>query len=63
MTDDDTIDDSGTPYQVKSPTRVWLSKTARQLASMHNMSEVDMARHLLNQQRLKNAGLVQKDES
>jgi hypothetical protein len=63
MNESDDTDDSGTPYQVKSPTRVWLSRTARQLASMHNMSEADMARHLLNQHRLKQAGLVQKDES
>ena len=60
MSDDD---DNGVPYKVVSPTRVWLSATAKQLAAMHNMSQVDMARHLLNQNRLKQAGLVQKDES
>jgi hypothetical protein len=56
-------DDSGVPYKVLSPSKVWLSATAKQLAGMHNMSQVDMARHLLNQHRLKQAGLVQKDES
>jgi hypothetical protein len=61
MNESDDTDDSGTPYEVKSRSRVWLSRTARQLASMHNMSERDMARHLLNQARLKQAGLVQKD--
>ena len=43
------------------PTRVWLSKTARQLAAMAPMSEREMAKHLLEQHRLKQAGLVQKD--
>ena len=50
-----------TPYRVLSPNKVWLSRTARQLASMAPMSERDMAKHLLEQHRLKEAGLVQKD--
>ena len=56
-----TDDDDGPPFKVTSPTRVWLSRTARQLAEMHNMSDEQMAKHLLNQHRLKQAGLVQKD--
>jgi hypothetical protein len=62
MNDPDDTDDSAIPYLVKGPARVWLSKTARQLAEMHKMSETQMARHLLNQHRLKQAGLAQKDE-
>jgi hypothetical protein len=54
-------DDDSVPYKVVSPTRVWLSKTARQLAAMAPMSETAMAKHLLEQHRLKQAGLVQKD--
>jgi 16S rRNA A1518/A1519 N6-dimethyltransferase RsmA/KsgA/DIM1 with predicted DNA glycosylase/AP lyase activity len=54
-------DADNTPYKVLSPTRVWLSETARQLASMHSMSEAEMAKHLLAQHRLKQAGLVQTD--
>jgi hypothetical protein len=61
MNNDDDIDDIDTPYKVVSPTRVWLSKTARQLAAMAPMSETAMAKHLLEQHRLKQAGLVQKD--
>ena len=57
-----TDDDDSVPYRVESPTRVWLSKTARQLAAMTPMTETAMAKHLLNQHRLKQAGLVQKDE-
>jgi hypothetical protein len=53
--------DDGVPYKVLSGTKVWLSRTARQLAEMHNMSERDMAKHLLNQHRLQQAGLVQKN--
>jgi hypothetical protein len=53
--------DDGVPYKVLSATKVWLSRTARQLAEMHNMSEDDMARHLLNQHRLQQSGLVQKN--
>jgi len=54
-------DDDSVPYKVVSPTRVWLSKTARQLAAMAPMSETAMAKHLLERHRLKQAGLVQKD--
>jgi hypothetical protein len=54
------MDDSEQPFKVLSPTKVWLSATARQLASMHNMSEEEMARHLLAQNRLQELGLVQK---
>lgn len=62
MSDDaDDTDDSATPFRVKGPSQVWLSRTARQLAEMHNMTETQMARHLLNQHRLKQAGLIQTD--
>jgi hypothetical protein len=61
MNTDDNSDDDSLPYKVVSPTRVWLSKTARQLAAMAPMSEREMAKHLLEQHRLKQAGLVQRD--
>jgi hypothetical protein len=54
------MDDSEQPFKVLSPTKVWLSATARQLASMHSMSEEEMARHLLAQHRLQELGLVQR---
>jgi hypothetical protein len=54
------MDDSEQPFKVLSPTKVWLSATARQLASMHNMSEEEMAKHLLAQHRLQELGLVQR---
>ena len=47
MSDADDTDDSATPFRVKGASKVWLSRTARQLASMHNMTETQMARHLL----------------
>ena len=56
-----TDDDDGPPFKVVSDSRVWLSRTARSLAEMHSMTDEQMARHLLNQHRLKQAGLVQKD--
>ena len=49
------------PYTIESPTRVRLSPLARELAKMHSMSEVEMARHLLQQHRQRQAGLAQKD--
>jgi hypothetical protein len=55
-----TMDDSDQPFKILSPTKVWLSATARQLAAMHNMSEEQMARHVLAQDRLQELGLVQK---
>jgi hypothetical protein len=57
----ETDDNNDLPYKVVSPSRVWLSKTARQLAAMAPMSEREMAKHLLEQHRLKQAGLVQRD--
>ena len=49
-----------TPFKIVG-SRVWLSRTARQLASMHPMSEHDMEKHLLEQHRLRELGIVQPD--
>jgi hypothetical protein len=54
------MDDSDQPFKILSSTKVWLSQTARQLAAMQNISERDMAKHLLAQERLRELGLVQK---
>jgi hypothetical protein len=55
------MDDSELPFKVLSPTKVWLSATARQLAEMHNMTEAELGKHLLAQARLRELGLIPKD--
>ena len=54
------MDDSEKPYTIHSDTRITLSPTARELCKLQNISERDMARHLLNQHRLEQAGQIQK---
>jgi hypothetical protein len=55
------MDDEGKPFVIESPTRVRLSSVAREMAKMAGMSELEMAKHLLQQHQLQQAGLVQKD--
>jgi hypothetical protein len=48
-------------YTIHSDTKVTLSPQAREMARMHNMSEVELARHLLQQHKLQESGLVQRN--
>ena len=48
------------PYTVHSPTKITLSLTAREMAKMHGMTEIEMARHLLQQDELRKTGLTQQ---
>jgi hypothetical protein len=52
---------SDKPYEILSPTSVKLSALAREMAKMHGMSEIELVRHLLAQDRLRKAGLLQRD--
>jgi hypothetical protein len=51
------MDDSELPFKVLSPTKVWLSATARDMCKAHDMSEMEMCKHLLAQARLRELGL------
>jgi hypothetical protein len=53
--------DDDRPYVIESPTRIRLMPIARDMARMHGMSETEMAQHLLQQNQLQEAGMVQKD--
>jgi hypothetical protein len=53
--------DDGKPYEVLSPTKIRLGPIAREMCKLHSMSETDMARHLLQQHKLRQAGLAQRD--
>jgi hypothetical protein len=55
------INEEHPPFRIESPTKITLGPEARQLAAMNGMSEVDMARHLLQQHALREAGHLQKD--
>ena len=48
------------PYTIHSPTKITLGPVAREMCKLHGMSEVDMARHLLAQEKLRADGLTQK---
>jgi hypothetical protein len=48
------------PYTVHSDTKITLSPLAKEMAKMHGMTELEMAKHLLNQHRLEQAGQTQK---
>jgi hypothetical protein len=50
------------PYTNLSPTKIRLGPIAREICRMHgNMSETEMARHLLQQEKLRQSGLAQKN--
>jgi len=49
------------PYVVESPTRIRLGPIAKELARQHGMSLVEMARHLLEQEKMRDAGLTQRE--
>jgi hypothetical protein len=48
------------PFKIHSPSRITLTTTAREMAKMHGMSEKDLARHLLEQERLRQSGETQQ---
>ncbi len=48
-------------YEVLGPRKIRLSPTAREMAKMHNMTETQLARHLVEQHRLREAGQIQKE--
>jgi hypothetical protein len=52
--------DDEQPYVIHSATRITLSPMAREMAKMHGMTEVQLARHLLDQDRLRREGETQR---
>jgi hypothetical protein len=53
--------DDDRPYVIHSPTKITLKPMAREMCKMHGMSEEQMARHLLQQHKLQESGLIQRD--
>jgi AraC-like DNA-binding protein len=49
------------PYTVLGPGQIQLSPTAREWAQEFGMSETEMARHLIEQDRLRKAGQIHKE--
>jgi hypothetical protein len=49
------------PYLVLGPGQILLSPTAREWAREFGMSENEMAKHLIEQDRLRRAGQIQRD--
>ena len=49
------------PYEVLGPGEIILSPTAREWAREFGMSETAMAKHLIEQDRLRKAGQIQRE--
>jgi hypothetical protein len=49
------------PYEVMGPGQIVLSPAAREWAREFGMTETEMAKHLIEQDRLRKAGLIQKE--
>jgi hypothetical protein len=48
-------------FTIHSPTKITLSREACELARMNSMTHTDMARHLLQQHALREAGAIQRE--
>jgi hypothetical protein len=48
------------PFVIHSDSRITLKPEARELARMHDMTEAEFAQHLLQQHKLQDEGLIQK---
>jgi hypothetical protein len=49
------------PFTIESPTRIRLSPLAVEMARENGMTPKEMAKHLLQQDRLRRAGMVQPE--
>jgi hypothetical protein len=52
--------DDERPFVIHSESKITLKPEARELARLHGMTEVEFAQHLLQQHRLQDEGLIQK---
>ena len=53
--------DDEQPYVIESPTRIRLKPMAREMCKLHGMTEIEMARHLLAQEKLRANGTTQRE--
>ena len=49
------------PFVIESPTRIRLGPLAKELAHQQGLSLTDMAKHLLQQEAQRQAGLIQQE--
>ena len=55
------MDGSEKPFVIHSATKITLSPLAKELAREHGMTLTEMARHLLQQDAQRQAGLIQQE--
>src|SRR5262245_5112025 len=55
------IDDSERPYKVLGPNKIWMSKSARAFARQYGLRDAEMARYLMQRERLREAGVTDAD--
>jgi hypothetical protein len=53
--------DNDKPYTIHSATKITLSPLAKEMATANGMSLTEMARHLLQQEKLRESGWIQRD--
>jgi hypothetical protein len=54
------MQDDDKPYVIHSPSKITLSPLAKAWAREWGMTDAEMAKHLLGQEKLRQAGLTQK---
>jgi hypothetical protein len=54
------MDSSEKPFTIHSACKITLGPLAKEMAQQNGMSLTEMARHLLDQHALQQAGLIQK---
>jgi hypothetical protein len=55
------MSDDDNPYLVLGPGQIVLGLEAREWAKIHGLSETEMAKHLMEQDRLRKAGQIQRE--
>jgi hypothetical protein len=55
------MDNDDKPYVIESATRIRLGPLAKEMAAANGMNLIEMARHLLQQEKLRESGWIQRD--
>jgi hypothetical protein len=55
------VNNDDKPYVIESATRIRLGPLAKEMAAANGMNLNEMARHLLQQDKLRQAGMIQRD--
>src|SRR5262249_21200137 len=51
------VDDSERPYKVLGPSKIWLSKTAKEFGKLYGLSNAELGRYLMRAEKLRESGI------